>query len=96
MQPIKVIAEITEIEGGQICTFGHKVGEKFVFKPNKFDNKLCAVAVKSLLPAVNALLKGKKFPWYVEGQDFYWGCQHPGSTYKGLGRMIFKLTLVKK
>lgn len=92
----KVIAEVADIEEGQLCPLGHRIGQKFIFDEKGPDKRLCKVAIKSLLPAVNSLLKGKKFPWYVEGEDFFWGCNHPGDIREGLGRMVFKLTLIKK
>lgn len=44
-------AEIIKIEGGQRCSFGHKVGEKFVFDEFGPDKKMCGYALVALMPA---------------------------------------------
>lgn len=88
----KVIAEIVKIEGGR-CSFGHKVGEKFVFDEFGPDKKLCGYALNALLPAVNVLLHNGKFPWLPKTETLYWGCPHPGKMYPGLGQVIFKLAV---
>lgn len=90
----KVTAEIVKIEGGQRCSFGHKVGEKFVFDEFGPDKKLCGYALVALMPAVNVLLHQGTFPWLPKGETLFWGCPHPGSKYPGLGQVIFRLTVV--
>lgn len=47
----KVTAEIIKIEGGQRCSFGHKVGEKFTFDEFGPDKKMCGYALEALMPA---------------------------------------------
>jgi len=89
----KVIAEIVKIEGRGKCSFGHKVGEKFVFDKFGPDRKICGYALEALMPAVNVLLHNGNFPWLPEGDTLYWGCPHPGTMYKNLGQVIFKLTV---
>lgn len=91
----KVTAEIVKIEGekGAICAFGHKVGEKFTFDQYGCDKKICVYALAALMPAINVLLHGGKFPWLPDGEELYFGCSHPGTMYKGLGQLIFKLTI---
>lgn len=91
----KVVAEIVTIEGNGKCSFGHKVGEKFIFDEFGPDKKVCIYALSSLMPAVNVLLHDGKFPWLSEGEILYWGCPHPGTMYKGLGQVIFKLSVLK-
>jgi len=87
----KVLVEIAAIEGGK-CSFGHKVGEKFIFDQFGPDKKMCSYALEAVMPAVNILLHNGKFPWLPKGETLYWGCPHPGKMYKGLGQVIFKLT----
>jgi len=91
----KVIAEIMKIEGGEKCSFGHKIGEKFEFDEFGPDKKMCVYALAALMPAVNILLHSGKFPWLPEGEELFWGCPHPSSIYKGLGQVIFKLKIKK-
>ncbi|QQG44035.1 MAG: TIGR04076 family protein [Candidatus Roizmanbacteria bacterium] len=95
----KVIAEIVEIETGTTCSVGHKVGEKFVFDENGLiDKNACVVMLKSIMLPVKALLKGQELPGHTKGEEIYWGCHHPGAEtiYKGIGRVIFRLTPVTK
>jgi len=92
----KVLVEIVAIEGKGRCSFGHKVGEKFVFDEFGPNRKMCLYALAALLPAVNVLLHQGRFPWLPEGEELYWGCPHPGTKYPGLGQVIFKLSGVKK
>lgn len=87
----KVLVEIVAIEGGG-CSFGHQVGEKFIFDEFGPDKKICGYALSALMPAINVLLHNGKFPWLPKGDTLYWGCPHPGTMYKGLGQVIFKLT----
>jgi len=72
----KVIAEIVEIEGKGRCSFGHKVGEKFEFDEFGPNKKMCGYALVALMPAVNVLLHGGKFPWLPKRETLYWGCPH--------------------
>ncbi len=89
----KVLAEIVKIEGGGKCSFGHKIGEKFVFDEFGPDKKMCGYALSALMPAVNVILHGGEFWWMTtKEEDLYWGCPHPGTIYKGFGQVIFKLT----
>jgi len=89
----RVIAEIVCIEGGGKCDFGHKVGERFIFNEYGPDKRMCIYALEALMPAVNVLLHGGNFPWLSKGEILYWGCPHPGTMHKGLGQVIFKLTV---
>lgn len=86
-----VVAEIVRIEGGGICDFGHRVGEKFEFNEFGSNKKMCIYAQQSLMPAIEVLLHNGKFPWLEKGDQLYWGCPHPGTIYKRLGQVIFKL-----
>jgi len=88
----KVLAEIVKIEGNRKCSFGHKVGEKFVFDEFGPDKKMCIYALSALMPAINVLLHDGKFPWLPDGDELFWGCPHPGTVYENLGQVIFKLT----
>jgi uncharacterized repeat protein (TIGR04076 family) len=54
---------------------------------------MCVYALEALMPAVNVLLHGGQFPWLPKGDTLYWGCPHPGTMYKGLGQIIFKLAV---
>lgn len=89
----KIIAKIIKIEGDKKCSFGHKVGETFVFDEFDCDKKMCLYAKAALIPVISVLLHKGKFPWLPEGETLYWGCPHPGTVYKGLGQIIFKLSL---
>jgi uncharacterized repeat protein (TIGR04076 family) len=93
----KVKATIVGIEGKEkaVCSFGHTVGESFLFDQYGCDKNLCVYALETLLPAVNILLHGGKFPWKDGQQKIYWGCPHPGSMYEGLGQVIFQLEVVE-
>ena len=91
----KVIAEIVKIEGGGKCDFGHKVGEKFEFNEFGPNKKMCIYVLQAIMPAVDVLLHGGSFPWLRKREKLYWGCPHPGTIYKGLGQVIFKLTVKK-
>ena len=93
----KVKATIVRIEGkGQAaCSFGHKVGESFIFDQYGCDRKLCMYALEALLPAINILLHGGEFPWQNEQHEIYWGCPHPGSMYEDLGQVIFQLEVLE-
>jgi len=59
----KVIAEIVKIEGDKKCSFGHKVGERFEFDEFGPNKKMCGYSLEALMPAINVLLHGGKFPW---------------------------------
>lgn len=89
----KVVATIVKITNKGKCLFGHKVGEKFVFTEMGCDKPLCIYAQQALMPAIEALLHGGKFPWKTRKRALYWGCSHPGNIYKGRGQVIFKLEL---
>jgi uncharacterized repeat protein (TIGR04076 family) len=91
----KVIAEIVKIEGGGVCDFGHKVGQKFEFDEMGTDKKMCIYALEALMPAINVLLHNGTFPWLKKGETLFWGCPHPATIYKDLGQVIFKLTVKK-
>lgn len=96
MQFKKVIAKIIKIEGDQsaACTFGHQVGEEFIFDEFGWDKKMCIYAQAALMPAVTTLLHGGSFPWLPKGEELYFGCSHPGSMYQGLGQVIFHLRVM--
>lgn len=89
----KVIATIVKIEGSKnaVCTYGHKVGDRFEFTIQGCNRELCLYALSALLPAVNILLHDGHFSWEKEVQKIYWGCPHPGTMYPGLGQLIFEL-----
>ena len=87
----KVIATIVKITNRGTCTFGHQKGEKFVFTEMGCDRPMCIYAQSSLMPAIEVLLHGGKFPWKRRQGAHYWGCSHPGNIYKGRGQVIFKL-----
>ena len=87
----KVVATIVKITNQGNCTFGHKVGEKFVFTEMGCDRPLCLYAQQALMPAIEVLLHGGKFPWKKRKGALYWGCSHPGNLHPGRGQVIFKL-----
>jgi len=89
----KVVATIVKITNRGKCKFGHKVGEKFAFSQMGCDRPMCIYAQQALMPAVEVLLHGGKFPWKKRKGAVFWGCSHPGSLYKDLGQVIFKLEL---
>lgn len=82
---LKIVAEVVAIEGGGVCDFGHKVGDRFVFDEYGPDKKMCLYAQAALMPAISAMLHGGDFPWRDKGEEIHWGCPHPGTMYKGLG-----------
>ena len=92
----KVKATVVKIEGAKDarCAFGHKVGDEFTFDESGPDKKMCFYALETLLPAINVLLHGGKFPWTEKDDKLYWGCPHPGSIYEGMGQIIFELELI--
>lgn len=90
----KVLAEIVKVEGNRKCAFGHKVGNRFIFDQYGPDKKMCIYVQTALMPAIQVLLHGGKFPWLAKGEELFWGCPHPGTIYKGLGQVIFKLTTI--
>lgn len=87
----KVIATIVKITNQGECLFGHQKGEKFVFTEMGSDQPMCIYAQQALMPAVEILLHGGKFPWKKRKGAVYWGCSHPGDLSKGRGQVIFKL-----
>jgi len=72
----KVMATIIEIRGDGICSYGHKVGDRFEFA-GFTPGGLCQFAYDSLRSAVAALLYGGNFPWTVNSEVTTWACPDP-------------------
>lgn len=92
----QVKATIVKITNRGQCTFGHQVGEEFVFTEMGCDRPLCIYAQQALMPAVEVLLHGGKFPWKKRKGALYWGCSHPGNLYPKRGQVIFKLEVKER
>lgn len=91
----QVIAEVVKITNRGKCNFGHQKGDNFVFTEKGCDKPMCIYAQQALMPAIEVLLHGGRFPWKRRKGAVYWGCSHPGNLYPGLGQVIFKLTVKK-
>jgi len=93
----KVKATIIKIEGAKNakCSFGHQIGEEFIFTEFGCDKPLCVYALNALLASVNVLLHEGKFPWLPKTEKLFWGCPHPGDMYEGLGQVIFELEVIE-
>jgi|WetSurMetagenome_2_1015567.scaffolds.fasta_scaffold1072009_1 uncharacterized repeat protein (TIGR04076 family) len=92
---VKIEGEPNEGETSAICTFGHKVGDEFIFDEFGCNKPMCIYAQGALLPAINAMIHGGSFPWLPEGEELHLGCPHPGPMYKGLGQIIFYLHIIE-
>jgi len=87
----RVLATVVKITNRGKCIFGHQVGDKFVFTEMGCDKPMCIYAQQALIPAIEIILHGGKFPWKKRKGALYWGCSHPGNLYQGRGQVIFKL-----
>ena len=92
----RIKATIIKIEGANQakCSFGHQVGDEFIFNQYGVNKPLCLYAQAALQPAMNVLMHNGSFSWLKKGEPIYWGCSHPGAMYEDLGQVIFHLEIL--
>lgn len=82
----EVVIEIIDIQGAGVCTYGHKVGDRFKLEPDDEAPGLCAWAYNSIFPAVMTLRYGGSFPWEGEKGTAKVCCPDPANP------VVFKIS----
>lgn len=59
--PYRVEATVISQKGK--CEFNHKVGDRVVFDGKGIQGCMCWSALYSMMPKINAMLFGARFPW---------------------------------